>query len=1134
MTRIRKHFDWLSRISRNSSSNAAAALAALGLACAVYWVLLLETHRNWVADSEHQVELRSQQMASALALQVSTLMAGLDVVSRNLAAEYLRGDTQAFLHSTQVAIETFPEGSIVQITVADARGNVVYSSRELPAGLPRPSASDRELFQRLRDSEDDGRLHVSRPIVGRATGKWVVQFGRALHDERGFAGVLVLSISPDYLADAFRRAVTGADDIATLLRDDGAYLARTRLQDEVLGGALPPALSSRLARAGDSGNIRLQPSRDGQDRYYAWHRTSDYPLVVAVGIARGPALAKVHDTVADSLLRNIVGTGVLLLAAFAIALLYLRGSSQNALLAESEERLQFALDGGDLGLWDWRLDIDRLSYNTRWEAMLGYPPGELGTTHEDVMALIHPEDQPPVKHKLNAHLYGESAYFESEHRMRTRDGHYRWILARGRITGRDAEKRPLRMVGTHMDITARKQAEAERKALEAQLHKLVAQVPGMVYQYRLRPDGGSAFPYLSPALQDIYQMLPAEVADDANRLLERVHPDDQPRVRASIQRSADQLSTWVEEYRILRDGGEVRWLRGHAKPEREEDGSVLWHGYIHDVTEERARAQALRDSEERLRLTVAAVRDGLWDWNLAAGSIRWDSRCFEMLGYRDQAFAVNEAVWQRLAHPDDYPRVDSLIAGQVAKGEGFDVELRLRTATGGWLWVVCRGRVVAWENGRPQRVMGTHTDISARVADANLRRALLDNSAAAIFLVSPQRIILQANARAIEIFSPSREDMAGSRFSAAHGGEGPFERFSTEYEKLRSRGSIRLEYPLHDKDGQARWFDISGTLLDPAQPEGDVIWTLIDITDRRRIEAELAGARARQRAVIEHFPGGLLAEDQARKVQLANRSLCELLALPAPDSLGGKPLADLTGRLPPAVAAVLGPDNGPAHREATLEDGRTLEIERIPILQQGQPFGLLWLMRDISERKRRETDLQTLASTDALTGLPNRRAFLAQLEQALARPGAGKPGCLLMLDVDHFKRVNDSHGHAVGDQVLVHVADTLRSVLRREDLPGRLGGEEFAVLLPGSSAEGGHPLAERLREALAARPAPTTAGPLRVTASIGLCPLAEGSVTGLLERADQALYEAKRSGRNRVVAWQPPAGAAVASEQRPS
>jgi len=1132
MTRIRKHFAWLSRISRNSSSNAVAALAALALACTVYWALLLETHRTWIQDTEQQVELRSQQMASALAVQVSTLVSGLDFVSRNLAAEYLRGDTDAFLHSTRVAIETFPEGSIVQIAVADARGDIVYSSRGLPRGMPRPTASDRELFQLLSKQPDDGQLHISRPVVSRVTGKWAIQFGRALHNKQGFAGVLVLSVSPDYLADAFRRAVNGTDDIATVLRDDGAYLARTQLQNEALGTSLPPELSNRLLRASDRGTIRLQPRKDGQDRHYAWHRTTDYPLVVAVGLAHAPALAKVNATVADSLLRNATGTGALVLAALAITLLYLRGSSQNALLAESEERLQFALDGGDLGLWDWRLDIDRLSYNVRWEAMLGYTPGELGNTNEDVMALIHPEDQAKVKQRLNAHLYGERAYFESEHRMRTRDGHYRWILARGRINERDAEKRPLRMVGTHMDITARKHAEAARQALEAQLHKLVAQVPGMVYQYRLHPDGRSTFPYISPALQDIYQMQPADVAEDASRVLDRVHPGDLEHLLASVQRSADQLSTWVEEYRVVREEGDIRWLRGHAKPEREEDGSVLWHGYIHDITDERARAQALRDSEERLRLTVAAVRDGLWEWDLASGAIRWDSRCFEMLGYRDQAFLVTNEMWRELLHPDDFQRAAAQVGEHVARSEGFSVELRLRTSAGSWLWVESRGRVVAWKEGHPQKVMGTNSDISVRVAEANLRRALLDNSAAAIFLVSPQRIILQANARAIEIFSPSREDMAGSRFTAAHGGESPYAHFDAEYAKLRGQGSIRLEYPLHDRDGQQRWFDISGTLLDPSQPEGDVIWTLIDITDRRRIEAELAGARARQRAVIEHFPGGVLAEDEHRKVQLANRALCELLALPAPDHIGGEALAEFATRLPAAVAAVLGPDIGPIHREATLDDGRTLEIERIPILQQGQPFGLLWLMRDISERKRRETDLQTLASTDALTGLPNRRAFLSHLEQTLARGSAdnGKAGCLLMLDVDHFKRVNDSHGHAVGDQVLIHLADTVRTVLRREDLPGRLGGEEFAVLLPGTSAEGGYRLAERLRQALAARPASTTVGPQWITISIGLCPLDGAGLNTLLERADQALYEAKRNGRDRVVAWQ----GQVAPEERPS
>ena len=140
---------------------------------------------------------------------------------------------------------------------------------------------------------------------------------------------------------------------------------------------------------------------------------------------------------------------------------------------------------------------------------------------------------------------------------------------------------------------------------------------------------------------------------------------------------------------------------------------------------------------------------------------------------------------------------------------------------------------------------------------------------------------------------------------------------------------------------------------------------------------------------------------------------------------------------------------------------------------------------------------------------PGGDAELAQI----TRGGAG--GMLMMLDLDHFKRINDGHGHAAGDAVLVHLAQLLREQLRRGDVAARLGGEEFAVLVPQTAPHDAVALAERLRVALEHSQIDIGSGFIQVTASLGLSPL-EGDAVGVLARADVALYEAKRSGRNRV------------------
>lgn len=179
------------------------------------------------------------------------------------------------------------------------------------------------------------------------------------------------------------------------------------------------------------------------------------------------------------------------------------------------------------------------------------------------------------------------------------------------------------------------------------------------------------------------------------------------------------------------------------------------------------------------------------------------------------------------------------------------------------------------------------------------------------------------------------------------------------------------------------------------------------------------------------------------------------------------------------------------------------------------------VLSDITDRKRMLEELRQLATIDSLTGLYNRRHFLELCERELHRTRRYRLDVgLLMVDVDHFKTVNDTHGHDIGDQVLRLIARLCRDNLREADVLGRLGGEEFAALLPHASLREAGEVAERLRGAIAETAFPLPDGQmLRFTISIGACAVAaETGTTGdLLKAADRALYIAKRDGRNRVM-----------------
>ena len=214
---------------------------------------------------------------------------------------------------------------------------------------------------------------------------------------------------------------------------------------------------------------------------------------------------------------------------------------------------------------------------------------------------------------------------------------------------------------------------------------------------------------------------------------------------------------------------------------------------------------------------------------------------------------------------------------------------------------------------------------------------------------------------------------------------------------------------------------------------------------------------------------------------------------------------------------------------------RHRNAQMIPIEMKALDLGVVDGMRYfgaflLDVRERRElaaknasllAQLEQQALHDALTSLPNRRAYEAQAEQAMAR--AARSGAALTVgvaDLDHFKKINDRHGHAVGDAVLRNVAQVLRDTGRVTDVAARLGGEEFGLLFPDATLKQAYKVAERIRAAVAAAVTVLPDGtPLHVTISIGLAPLARGaSMDAAMSEADKALYVAKHQGRNQVMA----------------
>ena len=309
-------------------------------------------------------------------------------------------------------------------------------------------------------------------------------------------------------------------------------------------------------------------------------------------------------------------------------------------LQNSEERLQLVLRGSRDAPWDWNLENNDLYYSPHWWDMLGYEVNELPTGEHLWQQIVHPDDLEKVNQAFDTVIKGDSETYELEFRMRHKDGHYVPVLSRGFIT-RDEHGTPLRVSGTNTDLTERKQIEAAREEALTLLQKVANSVPGMVYQYRLYSDGAACFPYANEGIRDIYRVNPEDVVEDASPVMSILHPDDFSGIVASIQKSAQDLTPWRYEYRVKFEDGTVRWLLGSALPEAEADGSVLWHGFITDITEHKADEEQIR----KLSQAVEQSPESIVITNVAA-EIEYVNQAFVMsTGYsRDEVIGKNPKI----------------------------------------------------------------------------------------------------------------------------------------------------------------------------------------------------------------------------------------------------------------------------------------------------------------------------------------------------------------------------------------------------------------------------------------------------------------------------------------------------------
>jgi len=572
-----------------------------------------------------------------------------------------------------------------------------------------------------------------------------------------------------------------------------------------------------------------------------------------------------------------------------------------------------------------------------------------------------------------------------------------------------------------------------------------------------------------------------------------------------------------------------------------DDDRRSFSAFVRDISERRAH-EAIR---ARLASVVEFSSDAILTLDPDGVVLSWNAGAEMIYGY-----TAGQMVGQNAASVLSPPvqRSDrEQVRERLGQGEASHRELRLVRADGQPVMVSVTSSPILDADGKLVAVSSISRDITrAKEIEQALQeseeryRLLVDLSTDLITTVSPETgVILYASASVTSMLGWAPQDLVGRRL----GEFVPTESGSTQAEAVMLAGDqvhVRT-LQLRRRDGSLLWCEASSrSIVNPRTGAGEILSTIRDVSARVAAQDALAASEERFRLTQLHAPTGLaLIGLDGRYLQvnpalctLAGRSEEELMSLTFQDITHPDDLPrdlDLLDRL--ARGEIQGYE---LEKRYLHPDGAIVWVllSRSLVRLGSEPHFITQVL-DISSRKRDEaalaaanTELEELnrrlsllSVTDPLTEAFNRR----HLDTVLARTchdaeRHGDHTAVLLIDVDHFKHVNDQLGHHRGDEVLKHIADRLASTLRSHDTLGRWGGEEFLILLPRTDQQGAEALAERVRSSIADEPLRDHEEALNITVSIGV---AAGAVTDpvqLLSRADRALYRAKAAGRNRIAA----------------
>ncbi|MEG4069972.1 PAS domain S-box protein [Microcoleus sp. Pol11C2] len=393
----------------------------------------------------------------------------------------------------------------------------------------------------------------------------------------------------------------------------------------------------------------------------------------------------------------------------------------------SQERLQLAVSGSSLGLWDWNIATGETYFDFYWKSMLGYAETEIENNLKGWESLVHPEDRLKVMECLNSYLEGETDIYEFEFRMLNKGGNWQWILAMGKVVEYDEWGAPLRITGTHKDISARVAAEAEKTQLIASLQQLAEQLQAAQKIARI---GNWEFDREAGVItwsEELFRVYGRELnlPPTMEELFEQIHSDDKERFAEVVEKAVTEGTAYDIDHRIYFPSGEIRHVNCKGQAIKNELGQVVrLFGTAMDISHRKKAEIALQESEQRFRAVFEQAAIGIVKVWPDGQFLNANQGFCNIVGYSELELKSRNV--GDISHPEDVAADvesrDRLLAGKIFN---YSLEKRFIRKDSSFVWTNMTVSLVRDGFGEPSYVIGVIEDISTRkLAEAILRQQL--------------------------------------------------------------------------------------------------------------------------------------------------------------------------------------------------------------------------------------------------------------------------------------------------------------------------------------------------------------------------------------------------------------------------